>query len=114
MLSRFHYKNFEPSFGARHCAEGVLDRLEDAAPYSSTVMGAVESVSDAFWVSVDIYSRYGMFSASSHDSNLERALLAVEEKMRSKLDQWKKSRFVEVKERISELTKKEGEPVATA
>ncbi|MEO5667409.1 MAG: hypothetical protein ABIR96_05060 [Bdellovibrionota bacterium] len=93
MLSKFHYKNFEPTFETRISAEEVLQRLEDFSPTNSTVMGLVEHVGTEYCVSIDVYSVGGTFLATANDADPIRAIQVAEEKVAAKISQWKRGRF---------------------
>jgi hypothetical protein len=96
MLNKFHYKNFEADFDARVLAERALERLEEAAPYSATILGILEKSHDGYWAYLDVYSKQGTFLATAHGASLAQALVTVEEKMKAKLNRWKKERSAEV------------------
>ena len=93
MLSKFYFKNFEPELDIKLQSENLLERLEEAAPYSSAIVAILERNSDNYWAYVDVYSKWGTFVVTAQDSQIDRLLLAVEEKMKSKLGRWREERF---------------------
>jgi len=100
MISRFHSSNFDPNIDQRTRAESGIERIEEAAPYASTVLGIGERSDKAYGVSIDVYSKLGIFSATAQDAQFEEALRLVEEKIFAKLDAWKRERFVATKDLV--------------
>ncbi len=97
MLNHFHYKNYDPDFDTRVLAESVLQRLEDAAPYSSSILGMVEKTPHGFSASIDIRSEHGTFLATAQGTQIESVLYSLESKMKSKLSHWVNTRFERIK-----------------
>ena len=93
MENKIYFKNFEADPNTQVMAETLLERVADVAPYSSSIIGAVEKTDKEFCASIDIYFNGGAFFASAQDKNLQRALWRVEKKICNKIDQWKGHRF---------------------
>ena len=79
MIPEFQYKGFEPDDHVIAEAEGILERIRDLAPSSSTIVSLLDYTNDGYACSIDIYLRRGSVHASTSDVDPLKTLHRAEE-----------------------------------
>ncbi|MEZ4815081.1 MAG: hypothetical protein R3A80_07735 [Bdellovibrionota bacterium] len=92
-FENFKFINMEASEDLVAFANRTLDRLREAAPYLTTFMPSLEYDSGKYTCTIELYSHWGHFSATSSTYIPEAAIVWTEHKINSQLWSWKEKRF---------------------
>lgn len=92
-LDAFEFKNIDVSEDLKIFANRCLDRLREAAPYLTTFVASLEQRDGKYVCSIEMYSHWGHFKASSSTLYPEAAIIWTEHKINSRLWSWKEKRF---------------------
>jgi hypothetical protein len=93
MNFNFQFKNMEPSEDLIEFANRALERLRELAPYLTTFVPTLEYNSGKYVCTIELFSHWGHFSATSATIYPEAAIVWTEQKINSRLWSWKEKRF---------------------
>ena len=93
MIPEFQYKGFEPDDHLIAECEGVLERVQDLAPISSTVVSQLEFDGVNYSCAIDVFLKTGSVYASASSNNSFHALHRAEETIVEKLSKQKETLF---------------------
>ena len=85
MIPEFKYNGFQPDDHVIAEAEGILERIQEQVPVSSTIVSSLDRNSDGYACSIDLFLRRGSFHASTSDMDPFIALRRAEETLIEKL-----------------------------
>ena len=92
-FENFQFKNMEAAEDLVAFANRALERLREAAPYLTTFIPTLEYAAGKYTCTIELYSHWGYFSATSSTIFPEAAVIWTEHKINSKLWCWKERRF---------------------
>ena len=93
MIPEFQYKEFEPDDRLTAECERVLERVQDLAPTSSTVVSQLEFDGVNYSCAIDVFLKHGSVYASTSSNNSFHALHRAEETIIEKLSKQKETQF---------------------
>ena len=94
-MENFLFKGFNPSENLRIKANRLLDKVLDLAPSDAHLSGSLEKVGERYHCSLELGSLACPFSVGKSHKFASIALDNAELSLLRKLEQWKRSRFID-------------------